>query len=58
MSSLLNKIFDLPEKILDDGENALDNLISLPNNILKALTAMQVPIMIIGGVILIKELTN
>jgi hypothetical protein len=58
MSSLLNTIFDLPEKLLDDGEKALDNLVNLPNNVLKAVTAMQIPIMIIGGVILIKELTN
>ena len=52
----VDKLLDAPEKILDAGEKGLEDLLSLPDKILKLLEMMIIPGMLIAGVMVISEI--
>ena len=54
----LNGIINAPLDILNTGEDAVKSLISLPDKILQAITEMQIPMLILGGLFLIKEINK
>ena len=47
-----------PLDILHTGEDAIRGITNLPDKILQAITQMQLPLLILGGVFLLKEINK
>lgn len=54
----INDYLHAPLDILNKGEDILQEAVDLPKQILQMIQQMQIPILIIAGVVMIKELNG